>query len=130
MNNDPLGNSLGRKHYPQEYSERQVELAQYGRSIASLAEEFEPTEQTIRTWLDRANGHSERNVSTEARPTELSAATWRKSPGLERKHLFRGPARPQSLETCLDSSHEFDPNATTSSTRLPALVLVSPLHYL
>ena len=50
---------MGRKHYPKEYRERLVELARSGRSVASLAEEFEPTGQTIRNWLDRANGRPE-----------------------------------------------------------------------
>ncbi len=46
---------MGRRHYPQEYRDRLVELAKSGRSVSSLAEEFEPTEQTIRNWIDRAN---------------------------------------------------------------------------
>ncbi|MXZ56708.1 MAG: transposase [Gammaproteobacteria bacterium] len=47
---------MSRKHYPEEYREQIVKLARAGRSIASLAREFEPTEPTIRNWLAAANG--------------------------------------------------------------------------
>ena len=46
---------MSRKHYPAEYREQIVKLACAGRSIASLAQEFEPTEPTIRSWLAVAN---------------------------------------------------------------------------
>lgn len=46
---------MSRKHYPVEYREQIVKLARAGRSIASLAQEFEPTEPTIRSWLAAAN---------------------------------------------------------------------------
>jgi transposase len=58
---------MGRRHYPQEYRDRLVELARSGRSVASLAEEFEPTSQTIRNWLDRSEGSGERDDSKELR---------------------------------------------------------------
>ncbi len=58
---------MGRKRYPQEYRDRLVELARSGRSVASLAEEFEPTPQTIRNWLDEADGPVERDDSKELR---------------------------------------------------------------
>ncbi len=32
-----------------------VELVRAGRTIAELAEEFEPTENTIRTWVQQAD---------------------------------------------------------------------------
>lgn len=47
---------MSRKHYPAEYREQIVKLARAGRSIASLAQEFEPTEPMIRSWLAAANG--------------------------------------------------------------------------
>ena len=47
---------MSRKHYPAEYREQIVKLARAGRSTASLAQEFEPTEPTIRSWLAAANG--------------------------------------------------------------------------
>lgn len=47
---------MSRKHYPAEYREQIVKLARTGRSTASLAREFEPTEPTIRSWIAAANG--------------------------------------------------------------------------
>ena len=47
---------MSRKHYPAEYREQIVKLSRAGRSIASLAREFEPTEPTIRSWIAAANG--------------------------------------------------------------------------
>ena len=47
---------MSRKHYPAEYREQIVKLARAGRSTASLAREFEPTEPTIRSWIAVANG--------------------------------------------------------------------------
>ena len=44
------------KHYLAEYREQIVKLARAGRSTASLAREFEPTEPTIRSWIAAANG--------------------------------------------------------------------------
>ena len=47
---------MSRKHYPAEYREQIVKLARAGRSASSLAQEFEPTEPTIRSWIAAANG--------------------------------------------------------------------------
>ena len=58
---------MGRKHYPKEYRDRLIALARSGRSVSSLAEEFEPTSQTIRNWLDRADGPGEQDDSKEVR---------------------------------------------------------------
>jgi len=41
--------------YPPEYRRRLVELARSGRSIKSLAREFEPSTCTIRTWIKQAD---------------------------------------------------------------------------
>ena len=61
----------GRKgRYPTEYRERLVELARGGRSAASLAREFEPSEQTIRNWVRQADvdeGFRSDGLTTEAR---------------------------------------------------------------
>lgn len=43
-----------RPPYPTEFRQRLVELAQAGRTPRELAEEFEPSEQTIRTWIKQA----------------------------------------------------------------------------
>lgn len=44
-----------RDPYPPEFRARIVELARAGRSPKELAEEFEPSEQTIRNWIARAD---------------------------------------------------------------------------
>ena len=48
-----MAESRGR--YPPEYREQMVELVRSGRSVRSLAREFEPSEQTIRNWVRRAD---------------------------------------------------------------------------
>ena len=47
---------MSRKHYPAEYREQIVKLARAGRSASSLAQEFEPTKPTIRSWIAGASG--------------------------------------------------------------------------
>jgi transposase-like protein len=42
-----------RPPYPPEFRQRIVELVRKGRTPESLAEQFEPTAQTIRNWLLR-----------------------------------------------------------------------------
>ena len=62
--------SKRRGRYTPEYRERLVELARGGRSPASLAREFEPSEQTIRNWVRRADvdeGLRSDGTTTEAR---------------------------------------------------------------
>ncbi|MCS4175253.1 transposase [Salinibacter ruber] len=44
-----------RPPYPQKFRSQIVELARNGRSPKELAEEFEPTEATIRNWLKQAD---------------------------------------------------------------------------
>jgi transposase len=59
-----------RPPYPEEFRNRIVELARNGRTPAELAEEFEPTEQTIRNWLkqaDRDEGNRSDEPTTEER---------------------------------------------------------------
>ena len=41
--------------YPPDLRQRIVDLARAGRSVASLAREFEPTENTIRNWIAQAD---------------------------------------------------------------------------
>ena len=60
----------GKGRYPPEYRERMVELARAGRSPASLAREFDPSEQTIRNWVRRADldeGRRSDGLTTDAR---------------------------------------------------------------
>jgi len=44
-----------RPPYPQEFKEQIVALHRAGRTPAQLAKEFEPTEQSIRTWIAQAD---------------------------------------------------------------------------
>ena len=43
--------SKRKSRYPAEYRRQPIELVRSGRSIGELAEEFEPSEQTIRNWV-------------------------------------------------------------------------------
>jgi transposase len=52
--------------YPPEYRQRILELARSGRSVSSLAKEFEPAEKTIREWVRQA----ELEETGAARPDE------------------------------------------------------------
>jgi len=40
--------------YPEEFRQQMLELVRAGRSPEELAEEFEPTAQTIRNWIKQA----------------------------------------------------------------------------
>ena len=44
-----------RPAYPPEFREQIVALHRSGRSVAELAREFEPTEHTIRAWIEKAD---------------------------------------------------------------------------
>jgi transposase len=59
-----------RASYPTEFRDRIVELARAGRTPEELAEEFEPTAQTIRNWVaqaDRDRGARSDGLTTEER---------------------------------------------------------------
>ena len=59
-----------RPPYPQEFRERIVELVRTGRTPAELADEFEPTEPTIRSWIKqthRDEGKSAEGLTTDER---------------------------------------------------------------
>jgi transposase len=63
-----------RPPYPKEFREQIVALARAGRSASELAEEFEPSDQTIRTWIkqaDRDEGRRADELTTTERQ-ELS----------------------------------------------------------
>ena len=56
--------------YPPELRQRIVDLARAGRTPASLAREFEPTETSIRNWIaqaDRDAGLRNDGLTTEER---------------------------------------------------------------
>lgn len=57
-----------RPPYPTEFRQRIVELHQAGRTIQQLAAEFEPSEQTIHTWVVQA--HLDEGVRTDGLTTD------------------------------------------------------------
>lgn len=57
-----------RQPYPPEFRQQIVELVRSGRSISSLAQEFEPSEQTIRNWL------KEKDIESGIRADRLASA--------------------------------------------------------
>jgi transposase len=57
-----------RTPYPRKFREKMIELARSGRSIVELAKEFEPSEQTIRNWVQQADidgGHRQDGLSSD-----------------------------------------------------------------
>ena len=60
--------------YPPEFRQKMVELVHAGRSPEALAKEFEPTAQTIRNWVARAdaNGGKRRDLLTSTEREELT----------------------------------------------------------
>lgn len=56
--------------YPEEFRQQLVELVRSGRTPESLAQEFEPTAQSIRNWVaqaDRDEGRSGDGLSSAER---------------------------------------------------------------
>jgi transposase len=60
-----------RPAYPPELRQRIVELARAGRTAASLAREFGPTENTIRNWI--AQAERDAGVRTDGLTTDERA---------------------------------------------------------
>src|SRR5882724_1259679 len=59
-----------RPPYPPEFRQRIIELVRKGRAPESLAEQFEPSAQTIRNWLaqaDRDAGQRSDGLTTDER---------------------------------------------------------------
>jgi transposase len=44
-----------RRPYPEEFKERMIELVRAGRTPEGLSREFEPSAQTVRNWVLRAD---------------------------------------------------------------------------
>jgi transposase len=62
-----------RMPYPPEFRQKIIELVRAGRNVKELAEEFEPSEQTIRNWLAQADadGGKRKDLLTSAEREEL-----------------------------------------------------------
>jgi transposase len=63
-----------RAAYPLEFRQKLIDLARAGRTPEELAEEFEPTEATIRGWIKQADIDSGRRTDglTTAEREELA----------------------------------------------------------
>jgi transposase len=59
--------------YPPEFRQKLIELVEAGRGPEELAKEFEPSAQTIRNWVKRAqaDGGRRRDVLTSVEREEL-----------------------------------------------------------
>jgi transposase len=66
--------SRARVPYPAEFRQKLVELHRAGRTIAELAEQFEPSEQTIRNWIAQADadGGKRKDLLTSPERDELA----------------------------------------------------------
>jgi transposase len=66
---------MSRSHvaYPAEFRQKLIELVEAGRSPEELSKEFEPSAQTIRNWVKRAeaDGGKRRDVLTSLEREEL-----------------------------------------------------------
>ncbi len=60
--------------YPDEFRQKLIELHRAGRTIAELAEQFEPSEQTIRNWVAQAeaDGGKRKDLLTSVEREELA----------------------------------------------------------
>ena len=60
-----------RSPYPPEFRQQIIDLHHAGRSTRDLAREFEPTEVTIRSWVNQADPASASHVTSESERDEL-----------------------------------------------------------
>jgi transposase len=60
--------------YPAEFREQIVELARAGRGLKQLSREFGVSANSIRNWVQQANGHAPQAVPRGADLAPLSAA--------------------------------------------------------
>jgi transposase len=84
-----------RKRYPPEFRRRMVELVRAGRSPEQLADEFEPTANTIRKWAqqaDRDEGLRDDGLTTAERSELRQLRRENKQLKLEREILGKAAA--------------------------------------
>ena len=63
-----------RPPYPAEFREQIVELARAGRGLKQLSREFGVSANSIRNWVQQADGQAPRGMPRSADSTPLSAA--------------------------------------------------------
>jgi len=90
-----------RPPYPSEFRERIIELVRKGRTPESPAEQFEPSAQTIRTWLAQAerdtgaaDGWSDDRRARGASPAAAGAQDSPRRTGDPKKPVGHGAHRP------------------------------------
>ena len=84
-----------RPQYPPEYKQQLVELVRAGRSPKALAQEFEPSEQTIRNWVKQAaldTGQRTDGLTTEERAELRQLRRENRQLKLEREILKKAAA--------------------------------------
>ena len=84
-----------RSQYPLEYRQQIVELVRAGRSPKALAQEFEPSEQTIRNWVKQAEldtGQRTDGLTTEERAELRQLRRENRQLKLEREILKKAAA--------------------------------------
>ena len=84
-----------RPPYPPEFKRQIIELHRAGRSITELAEEFEPTEPTIRDWVaqaDRDDGLRQDGLTTIEREELARLRRENRQLKLEREILAKAAA--------------------------------------
>ena len=84
-----------RPAYPPEFRQQMVELVRAGRSPESLAKEFEPSAQTIRSWAKQADldaGHRTDGLTTDERDEIRRLRRENKQLRMEREILKKAAA--------------------------------------
>ena len=85
----------GRRPYPLEFRQRIVELVRAGRSPRELAQEFEPTAESITAWVrqaDRYEGRREDGLTTKEREELRRLRRENRQLKLEREILAKAAA--------------------------------------
>ena len=81
--------------YPPEFRQQILELVRAGRSPDELAQEFEPTAQTIRNWIKQAeldNGQRQDGLTSEEKAELARLRKENKQLRLEREILSKAAA--------------------------------------
>lgn len=86
---------MGRKKYPTEFRAKLIELHRAGRSVAELAEEFEPHATTITGWIaqaDRDNGARNDGLTSDEKAELRRLRRENKQLKMEREILAKATA--------------------------------------
>ena len=81
--------------YPEEFRQQILELIRVGRTPDELAEEFEPTAQTIRNWIKQSeldNGHRHDGLTSDEKAELARLRKENKQLRLEREILSKAAA--------------------------------------